>query len=485
MKILGVIDIGQMKNKFMPKNFEVTAEELQELLRKNDPLLIFDLRLQDVYKNGHIKGAVHAVCDAKAKETIMPKIPKDVRIVLVDEDGLMASKTAKIMQSFGLDSYYLKGGMNGWNKGIVKGNPPSSIESDSLWKKMQDSKDDIFLLDVRDTNEFSDFKIAGSVNIPLQDIFKEEHFSKIPKDKEIVTLCPHGNRAMVATFALAKNGIESRTLAGGLAGWSQVLNPVKAIEANPMIIQIEKIGKGCLSYMLISAGQVIVIDPLFPAEKYQNIAIQNNATIVKVIDTHQHADHLSSAWHLAETSNSTCYESELEQWDRTAQQLLKDGESIEFGQSKLRVISTPGHTPGSLSYVVDENYVFTGDILFIESIGRPDLRDKAEEFAGELYDSLHNKLLKLPSDTIVFPAHHGQTVRSKNGVFSTTIEGASKHEILQLSKEEFVKKVVGMTPPRPMNYQKIIQINRGSLSFTVNEIPDLEIGPNRCSIAGT
>ena len=475
-----------MKNEFMSDNFEVTAEELYESLKKKkDPLLLFDLRLQDVYKNGHIAGAVHAVCDAKAKETIMPKIPKGVRIVLVDDDGLMASETAKMMRSFGLDTHYLKNGMKGWSKEIVKGSPPSSVESDSLWKKMQDSKEDLFLLDVRDADEFSDFKIPGSVNIPLQDIFKEESISKIPKNKEIVTICPHGNRAMVATFALARNGIESHALAGGLAGWSQVLNPVTAVEQKPKIIQIEKIGKGCLSYMLISEDQAIVVDPLFPAEKYQKMATENNAAIIKVIDTHQHADHLSSAWQLAEISNSTCYESGLEQWDRTAQQILKDGESVEFGRSKLRVIHTPGHTPGSLSYVVDEKYAFTGDILFIESIGRPDLRDNAEEFAGELYDSLHDKLLKLPSHTIVFPAHHGQTVKSDNGIFSTTIEKASKHDILQLSKEEFVRKVVGMTPPRPMNYQKIIQINKGSITLAQADVPDLELGPNRCSVAGT
>ena len=103
----------------MLENFEITAEELQESLQKKDSLLIFDLRLQDIYKNGHIKGAVHAVCDAKAKETIMPNIPKDVRIVLVDEGGLIAS------------AYYLKGGMKGWNKEIVKGGPHSSIESDN------------------------------------------------------------------------------------------------------------------------------------------------------------------------------------------------------------------------------------------------------------------------------------------------------------------------------------------------------------------
>lgn len=482
MKILCNIDIGLMKNQFVPDNFDVTVEELYELLQKNDPLLLFDLRLEYDYKNGHIAGAVHAICDAKAKETIMPKIPKNVKVVLVDIDGLIASKTAKMMRSFGLNAYYLKKGMKGWNREIVKGNPSSSINSNSLWKKIQDSKD-LFLLDVRDVDEFSDFKISGSVNIPLQDIFKEENLSKIPKDKEIVTICPHGNRATVATFALARNGIKSHILVGGLAGWSQVINPVTAVEQNPKIIQVEKIGKGCLSYLLISEEQAIVIDPLFPAEKYQEIAIQNDAKIIKIIDTHQHADHLSSAWNLAKITNSTCYESGLEQWERESK-FLKDDDSLEFGKAKLRVIHTPGHTPGSLSYVVDEKYVFTGDILFIESIGRPDLRDNAQEFAGELYNSLHNNLLKLPSNTIVFPAHHGISVKPENGVFFTTIEKASKHEILQLSKEEFVKKVVGMTPPRPMNYRKIIQINKGSLPFVQKDIPDLELGPNRCSIAG-
>lgn len=126
--------------------------------------------------------------------------------------------------------------------------------------------------------------------------------------------------------------------------------------------------------------------------------------------------------------------------------------------------------------------MFTGDILFIESIGRPDLRDKAEEFAGQLYDSLHNKLLKLSSNMIVFPTHHGVSVKPVNGIFSTTIEKAKEHDVLKLSKEEFVKQVVSVTVPRPMNYQKIIQINKGSIPLIQTDIPDLELGPNRCSI---
>jgi len=462
------------------KEFEISSDELHALLQKKEALLLFDLRLQDAYKEGHIDGSVHAVCDARSKDTLMPKIPKNVKLVLIDDNGTMSAEIVTMMRSFGLDAYYLKGGIKEWNKGLIKGSPPASISPDDLSHKIHNPN--VYLIDVRDPDEFSDFKIPGSVNIPLIDIFKPENISKIPKDKEIITICPHGNRATIATFALARNGITSHILEYGLAGWSQVLNAVN-VEENPTVIQVEKIGKGCLSHVVISKGNAIVIDPLYPAEKYLDIVKQQGAKITHIIDTHQHADHVSAAQQLSNLTGAPMYESKLEMWDRSAH-FLDDGQEITFGNSRLRVIHTPGHTPGSLSYVVDEKYVFTGDILFIESIGRPDLRDKAEEFAAQLYDSLHNKLLKLPSNTIVFPTHHGASVNSVNGVFLTSIAKAKEHEILKLSKEEFVKQVVGVSVPRPMNYQKIIQINKGTEQLVPTDVPDLELGPNRCSIAG-
>ncbi|MGY5149866.1 MAG: MBL fold metallo-hydrolase [Candidatus Nitrosopumilus sp. bin_68KS] len=462
------------------KKFEITSEDLNKSLEKNEPMLLFDLRLQDAYREGHINGSVHAVCDTKTKDTLMPKIPKNVKLVLIDEDGKMSAETVAMMRSFGLDAHYLKGGMRNWTNELVKGSPPTAINPEELSKKLQDPS--VYLLDVRDPDEFSDYNIPGSINIPLSKIFDSESISKLPQNKEIITICPHGNMATIATFALARNGIKSRILKDGLAGWSQVLNSVNA-EKNPTVIQVEKIGKGCLSHVVISQKDAIVIDPLYPAEKYLEIIKQEGVKITHIIDTHQHADHVSAAQQLANLTGAPMYESKLEMWDRKAN-FLEDGQEITFGNSKLRVIHTPGHTPGSLSYVIDEKYVFTGDILFIESIGRPDLRDKAEEFASQLYDSLHNKLLKLPLDTIVFPTHHGASVTSVNGVFSTTIVKTKEHDILNLPKEDFIKQVVDVTVPRPMNYQKIIQINKGSIPLTPSNIPDLELGPNRCSITG-
>lgn len=462
-------------------DLEILTDDLYRQIRSESPLLIFDLRLKEEFQKGHIEGSSHAVCDARAKETIMPKIPKNVKIVLVDGDGSMSAQTAQMMRSMGFDVHYLKGGIKSWNKGLVKSAQHTMVSADDVWKNLQGN--DLFLLDVREPDEFSDFRISGSVNIPLKDLFNQDTISEIPKDKKIVTICPHGNRAMIAAFALIRNGIPAQALMGGLASWNQFLNPTQ-VSDDPIIIQIEKVGKGCLSYIAVSGRTAVVIDPLYPAEKYQEIAKSRGFTITTIIDTHQHADHVSAARDLAAISGAKFLESGLEMWDLEAD-LLKDGDTVTFGQSNIRVMHTPGHTPGSLSYLLDEKYVFTGDTLFVESVGRPDLRDKAAEFAMHLYDSLHNKLLNLPPHVVVLPAHHGEAVKPQNGIYWTTVEKAKTHPVLTLSKDDFVREIEKITLPRPMNYRKIIDINKGSVPLDKNEIPDLEIGPNRCSIIAT
>lgn len=470
------MNINQKSNKLA-----VTAEELYADLKSEKPLLVFDLRLREHYIHEHIEGSVHAVCDSRAKETIMPRIPKGVKIVLIDEDGTISAETASMMASYGLDSHFLKDGIKGWNRGLIKKETHSTISPEELWSKIK-KKENIVLVDVRQAEEFSDFKIPGSINIPLSELFKKESVDKIPKNKQIVTICPHGNRSMVAAFALARNGIDALSLTGGLAGWGQVLNSQVISREKSIVVQVEKIGKGCLSYIVGSKGQAIVIDPVYPAEKYVEFARNEGLQIVKVIDTHQHADHVSAAQELVKITNSELYMSKYEQYDFESNR-VGDGDIIIVGDSKIRAIHTPGHTAGSLSYVLNEKYVFSGDILFIEGIGRPDLRNNANEFANDLYDTLHKKLLTLPNEVIVLPAHHGEQSGSKNGIYYTTIKEAKNLPILELLHDSFIEKVASTTLPKPMNYEKIIQINRSSQPVPVLEVANLEIGPNRCAIS--
>ncbi|MCV0366785.1 MAG: MBL fold metallo-hydrolase [Nitrosopumilus sp.] len=455
----------------------ISASQLEQDLKQQTHLLVFDLREKTAFEESHIVGSVHAVCDVAAKEQMMPKIPKNTKIVLISEPEDFSKETSQMMSSFGLDSYYLQGGFSSWRGPISKGSTGKTISAEDLSSKL----DDVFLLDVRNHDEFSEYQIPGSVNIPLSELFDSKILEKIPKDKKIVTICPHGNRAMIANFALSRAGIDSQTLSGGLAGWNQVLKPVNVIQKPVQIIQVQKIGKGCLSHIVVSDKQAIVIDPLYPVDKYLDIAKQKNFKIIHVLDTHQHADHISGVRELAKATDAKIHLSKYEGYGFDAN-FLGDADELVFGQSLLRVIHTPGHTPGSLSYLIDEKYVFTGDILFVESIGRPDLRDQAEEFAQELYNTLHNKLLKLPDKTMVFPTHHGDVAKATDDAYYSVISESKKLPWLDIAKQEFIEKVLAITVPRPMNYQKIIQINKGEIKINSLEIPDLEIGPNRCAV---
>jgi len=466
--------------KQISKNLTITPEKLTQDMQSQQPLLIFDLRESDQFSISHVKGSVHAVCDTRAKEKILPKIPKTAKIILISEPENLSVQVAQMMNDFGLDAHYLEGGYSSWNGEKSQGKTGEFIEPVDLLEDL----DNYLLLDVRNADEFSEYQIPGSINIPLDNLFDEKTIQNIPKGKEIVTICPHGNRAMIASFALARGGITSKTLSGGLTKWNQLLKPVQIVSEPVEITQVQKVGKGCLSHIVRSGKEAIVIDPLYPFEKYTEIAKQNGFEITKVFDTHQHADHVSSARDLAEKTGAKLYLSKYEGYDYNAN-FVGDKDEITFGKSILRVIHTPGHTPGSLSYVVDEKYVFTGDILFVESIGRPDLRDKAKEFTEELYETLHEKLLSLPHYTMVFPTHHGTEAKDNDGAYFSTIQESLKLPWLDIPRDEFVAKIAAKALPRPMNYRKIIEVNKGQIRLNHVEIPDLEIGPNRCAVDGS
>lgn len=463
-------------------NIEITPEELTQILQNKSNALILDIRAKENYMNGHISGAANAVCNSmQQKQVIMSKIPANMKVILIDDDGTEAKQNATMMARFGFDAHYLKDGFKSWSGELVKSTQDTTISGDSLWESIkQDS--DVFLLDVREPQEFAEFKIPGAVNIPLSQLFTSGSKAHLPKDKKIVTICSHGNRSMVATFALAQNGLESTSLVGGMSLWNQVLGATTLKENDVTIIQVEKIGKGCLSHIIGSDGEAVVIDPTHPAKKYTEFAQKENLKITKVIDTHQHADHVSAAKDLAQIAGAKLYLSNLEEY-KIESEKIEDGSTIRFGTKQLRAIHTPGHTPGGMSFILDSKYVFSGDILFVEGIGRPDLRDQAEEFAVKLYDTLHNKILKFGDDTKIFPTHHGEGLSpTKGGLFYTTVQNAKKLPLLDLGQAEFVSKVVSITTPRPLNYSMIIKINKGDISIAPEQIPDLEMGPNRCSI---
>ena len=495
------------ENENEDNNFSVTSDELKSKLDSNSSLMLFDLRDSKDYERGHIPGAAYAVCNEETKRTIMPRLPKDMEIILVGEEETYAKQMTEMMRQMGLDAKYLKGGISSW-KWQLNESSDKDISPIDL-KKLIDSeksKEQVFLLDVREPDEFKEWSIPGSNNIPLGDLSDKKTLDSIPNDKEIVTICPRGNRSTIGKYILERYGYNVRSLEEGLKGWSSSFEIASGTydTSNSTVIrlfQFRRIGKGCTSYLLDSDGQSIVIDPVYPFDEYIQKAREIGTQIVKVIDTHQHADHISAARFLAKETNAQYLQSAHEKYggDSKADAQIKDGNVIKLGKIDIKAIHTPGHTLGSISLLVEDHNgdndtrknkksLFTGDTIFVNGVGRPDLRDSAKEFAENLYNTIHQKFMKLPDDLIILPAHFENDVKANEILSSTLGEVKNNSAFLDphITKEDFVHKISSKVMTTPPNHLEIISINKGEKPIppSVSEIFDLEMGPNRCSVSG-
>lgn len=240
-------------------------------------------------------------------------------------------------------------------------------------------------------------------------------------------------------------------------------------------MKIEQLYTGCLAeaaYYIESEGEVAIIDPLRETEPYLKMAEENNAKIKYIFETHFHADFVSGHVDLASKSGATIIYGPTAKTAYDAH-IATDGEVFEIGKIKIKVLHTPGHTMESSTYLLfDENgkehAIFSGDTLFIGDVGRPDLAVKSElsqeDLAGLLYDSLREKIMTLPDDVIVYPAHGAGSACGKNmskETFDTLGHQKEVNYALQeMSKEAFIKEVTeGILPP-PQYFPKNAMINK-------------------------
>ena len=230
------------------------------------------------------------------------------------------------------------------------------------------------------------------------------------------------------------------------------------------------------SYLIgdTTSGTAVVVDPQRDIDGYLADAAANDLTIVAVIETHFHADFLSGHLELADaTGAEICYGPGAE--TEFPSRSLTDGEEILLGDVKLRILHTPGHTPESISIVVFEHAddtvpygVLTGDTLFIGDVGRPDLLAAigvtAEELASMLYDSLHTKLLTLPDETRVFPAHGAGSACGKNLSTETQstigVQRVTNYALAPMTREEFMDQVTEGQPSAPGYFVYNAVLNR-------------------------
>ena len=236
-------------------------------------------------------------------------------------------------------------------------------------------------------------------------------------------------------------------------------------------MEVKQIYTGCLAqgaYYIESNGEAAIVDPLREVQPYIDLANERGATIKYVLETHFHADFVSGHLTLSEKTGAPIVFGPNAAPDFDTH-MATDGERLTLGDVEIEVLHTPGHTMESTTYLLrnedgDPHAMFTGDTLFLGDVGRPDLAQKSEltieDLAGHLYDSLRNKLMTLPDDTIVYPGHGAGSACGKNMSKETVgtlgDQKANNYALrADMTKEEFVKEVTdGLLPPPgyfPMN----------------------------------
>jgi rhodanese-related sulfurtransferase/glyoxylase-like metal-dependent hydrolase (beta-lactamase superfamily II) len=234
---------------------------------------------------------------------------------------------------------------------------------------------------------------------------------------------------------------------------------------------------GCASYLIgdDKAGVAAVVDPRFEIDIYLEMARYFHARIEHILETHNHADHLSGHGRLAAATGAVIHihrEAQAE-YDHDP---IDDGWQLELGSVRVKALHTPGHRPEHTAFALSDTHrgdsapwaVLTGDTLFVGDIARPDLAVDKVDGARGIFRSLHTQLLNLPPETEVWPGHLGGSLCGGPGMdmkVSSTI-GFERHhnDMLDIADEEdFVARAIDKLPPQPPNFQRVVALNRGAL----------------------
>lgn len=312
--------------------------------------------------------------------------------------------------------------------------------------------------------------------------------------RPIAVICNRGNSSKQSTAFLRERGYEAFSVIGGMAAWEQVyvarhLAPTPSLAH---VVQLDRLGNGALSYVLVSDGDAVVVDPGRHLDRYDALLADLAATPAAVVDTHMHADYVSGARAAAERWQVPYFVHEhdaVSPYDSTpgrfAHQPLSDGDTIAFGRASIRAVHVPGHTLGSVALLADDGLALTGDFLFVRSVGRPDLGGQADAWARLLWRSLERVRREWSGDLMVLPAHYAsederradRAVAARFDVIAATNAAASIQD-----ERDFLQWVAEHQTTPPEAYRTIKLANLGLVDVSDADADVLESGPNQCAV---
>lgn len=359
--------------------------------------------------------------------------------------------------------------------------------SASELQKLLEAGRRVTVIDVRPLADV-DWAIPGSIHVDAYDALKAGDLGPLGQLNlslgPVVMVCGMGHTAAIATDLLRARGVEASTLEGGMRAWSLAWNTADLTVAGCEVVQVRRTGKGCLSYIVASRGEAVVIDASVEPDVYVGLLNERGWRLVGVLETHIHADHLSRSKVLAEREGVGLW---LPAQRRTSFpfRAIARRDPIAFGGAELVALQSPGHTEESTTYLLANLAAFTGDTLFLTGVGRPDLeggnRDEVVARARLLHESIR-RLLELPADALILPGHVSEPIRFDGRPLTASV-GMIRDTVplARLDQDRFVDAILARIPPSPPNHAQIIELNeRGELPKDPGE---LEAGANRCAIA--
>jgi glyoxylase-like metal-dependent hydrolase (beta-lactamase superfamily II) len=372
-------------------------------------------------------------------------------------------------------------------------------------KERIDAGESVAILDTRARADFGAWHIDApnvtTANVPyfeFLDGLTDDLATRVPEPtggEPVYVVCAKGKSSQFVAELLAEAGHEATNLADGMRGWARLYEYTDiTLPTGTLVRQYRRPSSGCLAYMIVSEGSAAVVDPLRAfTDRYLVDAEELGARVEFVLDTHVHADHVSGLRELADAAEATMVlpvaAAERGATYADAARLVEGGERIPVSDATLSVRHTPGHTSGMTTYRVDDHVAMTGDTLFVDSVARPDLEEGdegAEDAAHVLYDTLQERLLTLPDDTLVAPAHFGNATEPReDGAYLAAVgELAGSLSLLGVDGETFTERVLADMPPRPANYETIIETNLGRATASDEDAFTMELGPNNCAAGG-
>ncbi len=355
---------------------------------------------------------------------------------------------------------------------------------------------DVVYLDVRNAADFGRFHVESPYPVEMYNIsyfdfmeIEDECVAKLPKGRKIRVICAKEGSAKFVAEILEKHGFEDvGYLEGGIKSWGNLLVPVLLNPGESFsIYQFVRPGKASCSYGLVYRDELMLFDPSRNIAFYLSFAKGNGCRLIKTFETHLQADYIAGSRLLATATGAEFLANAKDfSHSKINYSSLQDGGIHRFshGGPEVRVVFTPGHTPGSTSYIIDNRFMISGDTIFIHSIGRPDLGGKVEEWSDILFHTLE-KIRTFDDTLTVLPGHYmsweeaDERLAFAASLAQTKDYNKAIHAISNTA--DFLSFIKANMRKQPDEYATIRRINANLEEAVDEKAEELDLGKNECA----